>query len=398
MKKNAFLINLSILMFTVISFFSFFLGNMHHLLVLSLIPISIYIFTVFISMDKENIAWIIFILFMWLSALLSPYSVLSYRFMMAFGIMFIAKLIFESIYGWQEKFSKILYACAFIHVAAIVLSLIFPNFIQSIVNNFYVGKEYEQYLSFYEYGAYAGLNQQTGYAAYFASVLMGFSVNSVICNNKRSKNYILTLVSVVAIFLTLKRSFLFSNAIAVLFCFAINNKSDKLNNIFKYFILIISAWFVISLVPETRNIFLKFERLLQGDVSNGRFLLWQKTIEQWKESPLFGLGINTLPQVHRITSHNVYLQLLAETGIFGMISFVIAVIMNFHKSVRIYADVIKDKTSTPLEKALFSTCIYMQIIFIIYCFTGNPLYDLNFLLIYIICTACIKSRRNKKEL
>lgn len=398
MKKNAFLLNLSLLMFTIVGFFSFLIGNIYYLLIASIIPIAIYIFTVIVSMDRENIAWLVFMIFMWVSALISRFPFFSYKFMLAFGMMFAAKLIYESVYGWHEKFSKFFYICAFIHVAAIALSLVIPDTIQSIVNNLYVGDDYDRYIMYFDYGAYLGLNRQGGAAAFFASVLAAFSACSVLCENKKGRNYILTLISVIAIFLTVKRSFLISNAIAIVFCFFINNKTSKMKNILKYALFIISAWVVLSFIPEVQTIFLKFERLLlENDISNGRFDLWERTIKLWKDSPLFGLGINTLSSAYGVSSHNVYLQLLAEMGIFGLLSFIIAIALNFYKSCTLYVSVLNDNLATSSEKALFLSCIYMQIIFIIYCFVGNPLYDLNFLLIYILSVACIKSRQSKKQ-
>lgn len=397
MKKNAFLLNLSLLMFTIVGFFSFLIGNIYYLLIASIIPIAIYIFTVIVSMDRENIAWLIFLIFMWVSALITRYSFYSYKFMLAFGIIFAAKLIFESVYGWHEKFSNFFNICALIHVVAIVLSLVIPDTIQSIVNNLYVGEDYDRYLTFFDYGAYLGLNRQGGYAAFFASVLVAFSICSVLCEHKKGKNYILAIVSVIAIFLTLKRSFLFSNGMAILFCFILNNRTNKLKNLFKYAIFIACAWVALSFIPEVQNVFLKFERLLlENDISNGRFDLWDKTIELWKDSPLFGLGINTLANVYGVSSHNVYLQILAEMGIFGLLTFIVAISLNFYKSCTLYVDILKDKLTSPSEKSLFLSCIYIQVTFIAYCFVGNPLYDLNFLLIYVLSVACIKSRQNKK--
>lgn len=397
MKKNVFLVNLSLLMFTIVGFFSFLIGNIYYLLIISVVPISLYIFSVMIAMGKENITWFVLLLFMWVSALITHIPLWSYKFLLAFCIMFIAKLIFESIYGWQNKFAKFFYICSLIHVAAILLSLVIPDVIRDIVSRFYVDEDYLRYTTFMEYGAFAGLTPQTGYAAYFASVLTGFSVCSVICDHKKVVNYILVLLSILAIFLTMKRSFLISNAVAIIFCFLINNKTDKIKNILKYVILIIVAYHILSLIPETQGIFLKFENHINsGDISNGRFELWEETIEVWKKSPLFGVGINTLPRAYGIASHNVYIQLLAEIGVFGVLAFIVAVLVTFFSSCSIYSKILSEKTTTSFDKVLYSTCIYLQIIFLVYCFAGNPLYDLNFLLIYILSVACIKSKANKK--
>ena len=57
------------------------------------------------------------------------------------------------------------------------------------------------------------------------------------------------------------------------------------------------------------------------DVSTGRFVLWRTAIEQWRSSPVYGLGLGSRLYNDRsgrwVAYHNQYLRYLAQTGLIG---------------------------------------------------------------------------------
>ena len=198
--------------------------------------------------------------------------------------------------------------------------------------------------------------------------------------------------------LTLKRSYIVSNIIAVVVIYIIysRNNKKKIKNYVTIGLAVIILYYILSIVPQVQNIFNKFTMLKEsGDITNGREYLWAKTFELCLESPIFGKGINALPQ-HGVSTHNVYFQVLAETGVFGLISYLAALIYSMIQSCSVYKEICKDALLTPKERTLFLVCIYIQIIFIVYCLTGNPLYGITFLAIFFMNVACIKSYLAKK--
>jgi O-antigen ligase len=52
----------------------------------------------------------------------------------------------------------------------------------------------------------------------------------------------------------------------------------------------------------------------------GRKEIWEETIEIWREHPLIGSGYRAIDDLIGISTHNGYLGILAETGIFGALS------------------------------------------------------------------------------
>jgi putative inorganic carbon (HCO3(-)) transporter len=84
---------------------------------------------------------------------------------------------------------------------------------------------------------------------------------------------------------------------------------------------------LILLVPEWREIFLSIFKA-GGDAK--RFEYWQVAIEMFKQSPFWGQGLGVFmvylsdhyPGLPVFYAHNCFLQILAESGIFGLIAFV----------------------------------------------------------------------------
>lgn len=67
---------------------------------------------------------------------------------------------------------------------------------------------------------------------------------------------------------------------------------------------------------------------------NGRFELWSHAYELWKESPILGIGLGGVVSHIGHGSHNLFVELLAETGALGLILFVVfslRVIKNAYK-------------------------------------------------------------------
>ena len=113
-----------------------------------------------------------------------------------------------------------------------------------------------------------------------------------------------------------------------------------------------------------------------GDITNGRLTLWEYALELWKEHWIRGIGIRSLTLLDMAT-HNVYIELLAEVGILGVACFCAAMFIPFFKLLRF---TIKNKRNDYVK--FFS--LSAQLFFLLYCFTGNPLFDHKMMWIYAV--------------
>ena len=82
-------------------------------------------------------------------------------------------------------------------------------------------------------------------------------------------------------------------------------------------------------------------------------------------------------------THNVYIQLLCETGVAGLAAFLAAVgNILIAASYRYRKLVLTDPDSE--ERVITGAGIFLQVFFLAYCMSGNPLYDYNFVVSYFI--------------
>ena len=214
---------------------------------------------------------------------------------------------------------------------------------------------------------------------------------------------LLVLVVLFALVLTGKRGVLIFSVFAMLVSYIICKKGAFANKLVTVLFLLSSISLVIyALSFYIEGIATAFERITAMfmtenetlDVSNGRFKLYAIAWNFFKESPILGIGwrefskevVNFYNQDSVLRdAHNVFLQLLCETGIIGFSIFISLFIYAITQTIQLAVKSTKnmlylsDKTKTVL---IFSLCY--QVFFLAYCITGNPLYDLETVYVYII--------------
>lgn len=80
-------------------------------------------------------------------------------------------------------------------------------------------------------------------------------------------------------------------------------------------------------------------------------------------------------------THNVYLQVLTETGVIGFAVFLIAVASTLIYGIRKFKKTSVQETESQI---VIQLGLFMQFFFLAYCMSGNPLYDYNFCITYFI--------------
>lgn len=393
MQKRKKSIDISLIIVAITAFFYYIIGNGYFLLIAAVAPVILTIFKKHIVFDIEDFWWVVFVLLAIISLFFTSGLSGPIRFIFVITVLLVLKLIYEDIYGWQNLISRVFFIFSIVHVVAVLLSIITPDLILSIAKALYSGETYITYISLFELGSYAGITGQTGIAAFYISIFIAFIIGRLFRGEKTTANLLLLFVGAVALFLTQKRSFLVANVVAVIIVFLIDNRNDKkkIKRIITAGVIGIITYVALTYIPETQGILEKINALSETDITNGRKILWEDTIEIWKQSPMFGVGAGSLVSQYDMSSHNVFIQILAEMGALGLMAYIMMLCTAFSQSLKGYKDVISDRTLNVITKANYSAAIYMQIVYIVYSFFGNPLYGISFVLPYVVFVTQFKS-------
>jgi len=303
-----------------------------------------------------------------------------------------------------EMISKCLYGCGLFISITIILDAathIFSTSLLSIYTDY--GRDTIRNLRSNTI-ATGGILPHTGNAGCFVCTGLGTYIISLRGKKPTIRNWLIIAVFIISFLLLQKRGFLLDMLIAAFliwilgwrleeaFRFNLHKQLKKALFIIVSVIALIALYLFVPLVRETADSLIS--RFSSDDVSfSGRTYLYALAYRLYQTNPIWGIGWGNYRQ-HTLgifwrssTStyevHNVYLQLLCEAGIVGLITFIIAVSSTLIIGIKKYRSLLKAD-----EKDIeFYSCqlgLYMQIFFLGYCFTGNPLYDYNFLVTYFI--------------
>lgn len=315
--------------------------------------------------------------------------------------------------GWQEYVVKIMVIAGLVYALATYI-LIVPgvSFYSKFVASMYPNN-YGSLVGCYKRGEYAGI---TGHYSTNATMLANGVIPCIAVYIVHMKNRImnrkmihreifLLAVLFIALLLTGKRAhFLFTlcAAFVALYFYTSNEK----NRFVKYLLvgaLVVFGGGVIAFytIPSVNNLFSRFSNLSEDVSVLKRYELWGAAIEAFKDHPIFGNRWASFPNSiggkvgYNGYTHNVYLELLCEVGILGTGIFVSFFIICFIKTVFIVYRVAhkKDKIDIRKQTILLFSLIY-QAYFLMYCMTGNPLYDAYVYMPYFMaCSIAISFRK-----
>ncbi|MDY5023460.1 MAG: hypothetical protein SPE99_13815, partial [Blautia sp.] len=105
-----------------------------------------------------------------------------------------------------------------------------------------------------------------------------------------------------------------------------------------------------------------------------------------RSAPILGIkigGFSVYTDLFYNGVHNDYLQLLCETGIVGIVIFVLCNIGVFFKTITLLKSIIYNKNTFLCNLLLYS--FMFQVFFLTYSITGLPRFDYEINIIYLIC-------------
>ena len=399
MKTNSFETKCFIFLLLVTNFFYGYLGgNGYILMIISFVPIIRKLFSRFSANVQVPTEWLLFLAVCVISLTFSKVKSSTGRFVFLMVSYFLVRIVLDKEYGWQEQFLKLVICFSAISMVAVLISPIFPNMMLSLAKILFKGDDLQVYMDLFKNESYGGIYPQTSNAAYFASIIMAYEISNLTNSKNKFLAYLVIVLSVITLLLTKKRSFLIANFLGIMILFWRNSISDKRKSsrILTFMFLGIVLYLVFRYSSATRGMFEKFSGLeYGGDVSNGRFDRWQDTLDIWIKHPIFGIGGAALTSGYGVSTHNVYLQILAELGIVGILGFLLLIIITLVKAFENYSLIINSDYFSKKGKSICGMAIYMQVVFLTYSFFGNPLYGISFMVPYVMFSAVLESYKNQ---
>lgn len=239
-------------------------------------------------------------------------------------------------------------------------------------------------------------------AIYLALGLIMSVARAFFSGHKRNyQEIVLSFLFLFALLLTGKRGHIIFSVAAIIVAYYCYAAKEKFGRIFKIMALVIvgtiGLYTMSYFVPQVMNFVNRFiETAEEGDVLMYRDVFYAYALEGFKKAPIWGNGWMWYNYTTKLNSaynvHNIYIQLLAETGIVGFSIFVGYFIYAFIRAARLLIR-IKKREDKHLEgfSGHIAAALMVQVFFICYGMSGNPLYDIEVLIPYLISTVAIES-------
>ena len=302
----------------------------------------------------------------------------------------------------EDNIKKVLQASAIFSIINMVVNLInivSPQTYHQIVS-LLLNKESIESIDFYysRYGYISGLSDHFSRNAYFCVLGATVFLSIFFANPKKGKKYLFIGLAQIAMIMVIgKRGHLLFVGAAVLIVFLLlePNISKRIVNILRGGI-VISAVFgiLIETVPSILFVFERFSiQQNMGDVSNGRFFLWNTAISYFQEKPIFGWGYgyfnstvrNDYLNITYAGVHNDYLQWLCEMGIVGFLINIIITFGLYSLSIRELKRIVSKKGRLGTDRQVFIIwSVIFQTFVILYSTTGLPHFDYEINILYYV--------------
>lgn len=295
---------------------------------------------------------------------------------------------------WLEFTVRLLCIFALVHAIATIIFFIFPHL--------YTGWFKPHFFPFSHTtsGYKSGLcNHYSTNGMYLAwGLIAAFYSWQTAGQRSRKRWQIAAILILVALLFTTKRAHLVFGIGSCLVVFILLNAGKgSFGTTFKlvaFLVVAMIVFYIASLfVPEIAGV---IDRLNETELDEGRSGYYPICLELFGSSPLVGhgwesfttalfqSGIADLARLYRSgnlvqNAHDVYLQLLAEEGLVGLILFLSFAITSLVNALRGALS-----TSRGNFRNICAVTAGIQIFFLLYCITGNPLYEIAEYSVYLM--------------
>ncbi len=297
--------------------------------------------------------------------------------------------------SWAKYTLKLLNIIYFVYAAATIVFYFTPSFYKGVVVNLFPDSS-AKLIQLYDQGCMAGLtNHYSQNAMFIAAGLLITAAGLLKTKKKKWTEIVHCLIMIVALLLTGKRGqviFAAAAVFAMYYFYTSNNKRTRLFKIFgAVFAAVCAASIVLTVFPALSTFIVRFQQGMDaGDITANRTMFWALAKDLFMQHKLIGVGWSQF-QAYSSTvlsyaahTHNIYLQLLCEVGIIGTVVYLGWFVYNYINAAKLYKFMRKNAIGSGYALRLVGFSLCFQTFFLLYGFTGNPLYDEEVYILYFI--------------
>lgn len=373
--------------------------------VTKLLPISAVILAALRTPDSfkikvERIDKLFFVfLFVWfLGCLYSPAILKGLGYVLSFALA-----LFFGIYIGRKNLNEkniirfLLISCA-IMTAFLIIQPFAPDVVNGVTKLFsYSSEQYYLMNAWAKAGMYTGLFPDRAATAFFCCVLVDTGLYYLYQNGITRTTCWQSLLGILAIImgiygglLTAKRGLFLAMFVAVFITYVVYRKSKGVP-IWKICLAVAILAVVVGILlwnaTVSRVILQRFFE--SDDLLNGRGDIYSNIYVNIASSPIFGRGTASAFSLLGIGGHNIYLTVLMENGIIGLLSFLAAILYCLYRTIAVAMRFGKSNCLERIPFLLFS--LFVQVFFLVYGLSGNPLYDNYILYFYLLAVFITKN-------
>lgn len=291
---------------------------------------------------------------------------------------------------------RIFYLVGIIYTASLIIEYLLPDLYFSLYFPLFKGEYAEIASDLWNSQRHiaTGLSHQIGYTVCYIVVSLGVFVFLYYKDASILQKIVVLSFLVLGLMLAKKRMHFASGILCALVVYVLASKSRHkgrlIFSIFLFLIIVLGIVIYLSDYIGEGSVMERYSESLDMEksgesVSESRDVLRLYAFTMWQSNPIWGIGWNQFKYltVFETSVHNVFLQLLCETGIFGFVCFLVPILYSLKKTFGILARYSKLSETAP---ALSFSSFY-QLFFFLYFFTGNPLYDYTYLIPYFVSVA-----------
>ena len=231
---------------------------------------------------------------------------------------------------------------------------------------------------------FPGFTSQVGYTSYFLCMAFGalFCFRKIVYNRWFVP---LAIMILLGLLLTGKRAPTLFLLVSIMFLYFFESRErERFTRVLQIVLITLGAFIALFLLarftnnPAINRIFESVQNvILSRDVEDvGRDQLWTQAMTYFYDNKWLGIGWTNFKNIFTLRGthvHNIYIQLLCETGIIGFSVFAFFFVWNIRTTLRR----IKTAKKGTCEYSWLMLSLFMQIYFLLYGITGNPLYDVE---------------------